>query len=307
MLFRSAVDDRDPYWIYGGMQDAHSWMGPSATNHWLGILNADWKQIGFSDGTGQAVDKAGARFVYSTSSGGSISRVDAFTGDRIEIQPVPPQGESYRYDWTAPVLASKHTAGTVYLGANKLLISKDYGSTWTATKDLTKNINRDTLRMAGVLNSAITLSRNDGDTYSEIASVAESPLDPLVLWVGTDDGNLQLSRDGGKTWTELGANLGAPAMSFIDRIVASGAAKGTAYVSVDNHRSGDFTPYIFRTTDFGKTFARVTDGLPDGGPVRSIVEYPGKAQVLFAGTERFLYYTTDSADRKSTRLNSSHT
>jgi photosystem II stability/assembly factor-like uncharacterized protein len=294
-FYRIAVDDRDPYWVYGGMQDAHSWMGPSATNHWLGILNADWKQIGFSDGTGQAVDKAGARFVYSTSSGGSISRVDAFTGDRIEIQPVPPQGESYRYDWTAPVLASKHTAGTVYLGANKLLISKDYGSTWTATKDLTKNINRDTLRMAGVLNSAITLSRNDGDTYSEIASVAESPLDPLVLWVGTDDGNLQLSKDGGKTWAELSANLGAPAMSFIDRIVASGAAKGTAYVSVDNHRSGDFTPFIFRTTDFGKTFTRVTDGLPDGAPVRSIVEYPGKAHVLFAGTERFLYYTTDSA------------
>jgi hypothetical protein len=294
-FYRIAVDDRDPYWVYGGMQDAHSWMGPSATSHWLGILNADWKQIGFSDGTGQAVDKAGARFVYSTSSGGSISRVDAFTGDRIEIQPVPPAGESYRYDWTAPVLASKHTAGTVYLGANKLLISKDYGSTWTATKDLTKNINRDTLRMAGVLNAAITLSRNDGDTYSEIASVAESPLDPLVLWVGTDDGNLQLSKDGGKTWTELSANLGAPALSFIDRIVASGAAKGTAYVAVDNHRSGDFTPYIFRTRDFGKTFTRVTDGLPDGAPVRSIVEYPGKSQVLFAGTERFLYYTTDSA------------
>ena len=297
-FYRVAVDDREPYWIYGGMQDAHSWMGPSATNHWLGILNMDWKQIGFSDGTGQAVDKKGHRFVYSTSSGGNISRVDAETGDRMEIQPVPPQGESYRYDWTAPVVASTHTAGTVYLGANKLLISKDFGSTWTATKDLTRNVNRDTLRMAGVLNSDIKLSRNDGDAFSEISAMAESPVDALVLWVGTDDGNLQLSQDGGKTWKELSASVsGVPNGTFVDRIVPSGANRGTAYVSFDGHRSGDFTPYIFRTTDFGKTWKSVTTGLPNGAPVRSIAEYPGKANILFAGTERFVYYSLDSAQK----------
>lgn len=108
--------------------------GSAATNHWLGILNSDWKQIGFSDGTGQSVDKKGPRYVYSTSSSGNLTRVDALTGDRFEIQPVPPAGESYRYDWTAPILASQHTAGTVYLGTNRsLLISYDFGSTWTAT------------------------------------------------------------------------------------------------------------------------------------------------------------------------------
>ena len=295
-FYRVAVDDRDPYWIYGGLQDAHSWMGPSATSHWLGILNSDWKQIGFSDGAGQSIDKRGHRYVYSTSSGGSITRVDAETGDRFEIQPVPPQGESYRYDWIAPVLASKHTAGTVYLGANKLLISKDFGSSWTATADLTRKVNRDTLRLAGVLNTDIKLSRNDGESsYSELTTVAESPIDPLVLWVGTDDGNVQLSIDGGKTWKELsGAITGVANGSFVDRIVASGASRGTAYVTFENHRSGDFTPYIFRTTDFGKTWKSVTAGLPNGAPVRSIAEYPGKANVLFAGTERFVYFTTDS-------------
>jgi photosystem II stability/assembly factor-like uncharacterized protein len=297
-FYRIAVDDRDPYFIYGGLQDAHSWMGPSSTSHWLGILNSDWHQIGFSDGTGQAVDKSGPRFVYSTSSGGSLSRVDALTGDRFEIQPVAPAGETYRYDWTAPIVASMHKAGTVYLGANKLLISKDFGSTWTATPDLTRQVNRDTLRTAGVLNADVRLSRNDGETnYSEITTMAESPVDPKVLWVGTDDGNVQLSQDGGKTWAELSANVkGVANGSFVDRIVASGASRGTAYATFDNHRSGDFAPYILRTTDFGQSWTKVTSGLPDGAPVRSITEYPGKPSVLFAGTERYVYFTTNSGD-----------
>jgi photosystem II stability/assembly factor-like uncharacterized protein len=295
-FYRIAVDDRDPYWIYGGMQDAHSWMGPSATSHWMGILNSDWLQIGFSDGTGHAVDKRGERFVYSTSSGGNLSRVDVVTGDRYDIQPQAPSGESYRFDWTAPIVASQHKAGTVYLGANKLLISRDFGNTWSATADLTKQVNRDTLRLGGVLNTDIRLSRNDGETnFSEITTVAESPVDARVLWAGTDDGNVQLSRDGGATWTEVGRNIrGVPALSFIDRVVASGAGAGVAYVTIENHRMGDFAPHIFKTTDFGASWMRVTNGLADGHPVRSIAEYPGKPGLLLAGTEKFLYYTLDA-------------
>jgi photosystem II stability/assembly factor-like uncharacterized protein len=294
-FYRVAVDDRDPYWIYGGMQDAHSWMGPSATSHWMGILNSDWVQIGFSDGTGHAVDLRGARHVYSTSSGGNITRVDALTGDRYDIQPVAPLGESYRFDWTAPVVASRHTPGTVYLGANKLLISRDFGESWSATDDLTRRVNRDTLRIAGVATTDIRLSRNDGETnFSEITTMAESPVDAAVLWVGTDDGNVQLSRDGGATWTEVGRNIrGIADGSFVDRIVASSAGPGAAYVAFDRHRAGDFAPYIFRTADFGRSWTRVTTGLPDGNPVRSIAEYPGNADVLLAGTERFLHYSLD--------------
>ena len=269
-FYRIAVDDRDPYWIYGGMQDAHSWMGPSATSHWMGILNSDWQQIGFSDGTGHAVDRKGARFVYSTSSGGNLTRVDVVTGDRYDIQPRASAGTRYRFDWTAPIVASQHKAGTVYLGANHLLISNDFGSTWRQTADLTRSVNRDTLRLGGVLNTDIRLSRNDGETnFSEITTVAESPRDPKVLWVGTDDGLVQLSRDGGKTWTEVGRNLpNLPTLAFIDRVVASGASPAVAYVTVENHRMGDFAPYIFRTSDFGATWRRVTTGLPDGLPVR---------------------------------------
>jgi photosystem II stability/assembly factor-like uncharacterized protein len=295
-IYRIAVDNRDPYWIYLGLQDNHSFMGPSATRHWLGILNQDWLEIGFSDGTGKAVDATDPRKVYSSSSNGNLSLVDPMTGDAMGINPRPPAGEPpYRYDWDAPLLASKHTSGTVYLGGNRLFISKDFGSTWTRTKDLTRSVNRDELEMMGVKNRDIKLSRNDGDNISEISNIAESPLDPKILWVGTDDGNLQLSRDGGTTWTELSASIqGVKSGTFVSRIVASAASPGTAYVPFDAHRDGDFAPYIFKTTDFGKTWTAVVNGLPkDDSSVRSLAEYPGQPNVLFAGTERSVFVTQD--------------
>ena len=297
-IYRIAVDNRDPYWIYLGLQDNHSFMGPSATRHWLGILNQDWVEIGFSDGTGKAVDKADWRKVYSSSSGGNLTLVDPLTGDTMGINPRPPAGESYRYDWDAPLMASRHTPGTVYLGGNRLFTSKDYGSTWTRSKDLTRSIDRDTLEMMGVLNRDVRISRNDGDNISEISNFAESPIDSKILWVGTDDGNVQLTVDGGLNWTELSAAItGVKNGTFVGDIVASGASRGTAFVTFDAHRDGDFAPYIFRTTDFGKTWRAVISGLPaDDASVRSIAEYPGKPHVLFAGTEKALFVTHDSGE-----------
>jgi photosystem II stability/assembly factor-like uncharacterized protein len=298
-VYRIAVDNRDPYWVYLGLQDNHSWMGPSATRHWLGILNQDWVEIGFSDGTGKAVDKSDWRKVYTSSSGGNLSLVDPMTGDTMGITPRPPAGEApYRFDWDAPVMASRHTPGTVYLGGNRLFISKDYGSTWTRTNDLTRSINRDSLEMMGVANRDIRLSRNDGDAISEISNLAESPLDPKILWVGTDDGNLQLTTDGGATWTELSGSItGVKNGTFVGKIVASEASRGTAFVSFDAHRDGDFAPYIFRTTDFGKTWTSVIAGLPaDDASIRSLADYPGRPSVLFAGTERAAFVTHDSGE-----------
>jgi photosystem II stability/assembly factor-like uncharacterized protein len=275
-------------------------MAPSATRHWLGVLDEDWVEIGFSDGTGKAVDKADWHKVYSSSSGGNLSLVDPATGDSMGINPRAPAGEApYRYDWDAPVIASRHTPGTVYLGGNRLFISKDYGSTWTRTKDLTRQINRDEINMMGVVDRDIRLSRNDGDNISEITNIAESPLDPKILWVGTDDGNVQLSTDGGANWTELSAGIvaqrGVRNGTFVGKIVASSAARGAAFVSFDAHRDGDFAPYIFHTTDFGKTWAAVVAGLPgDDASVRGLAEYAGKPDVLFAGTERALFVTHDA-------------
>ena len=315
-FYRIAVDDRDPYWIYGGLQDNHSWMGPSATRHWLGIANQDWIQIGFSDGAGQAVDKSatGRPIVYTSSSGGNLQRFDPITGDRLDIKPVPPKGDSaYRWDWDSPVAASKHFPGKVFIGGNRLFISRDYGSTWSATKDLTRHVNRDTLMLGGVRDREIRISRNDGESnFSEITSFSESPIDPLVLWVGTDDGNIQVTTDGGKTWTEVGchserseesaspkcgslASLGMTGVGpYVGRVIASAATRGTAYVSFDLHRSGDFAPYILRTTDFGTTWKPIVNGIPGDASVRSLAEYPGKANVVFAGTERHLFVSRDS-------------
>jgi hypothetical protein len=303
-FYRIAADDRDPYWVYGGLQDNHSWMGPSATRHWLGILNQDWKQTGFSDGTGQAIDKVNPRILYTSSSGGNPQRFDPETGDRLNIKPVPTKGDSaYRFDWDAPLSASSHTAGTVYLGGNRLFISRDYGSTWTATKDLTRSVNRDTLMLMGAKDKDIKLSRNDGETtFSELTTFSESPLDAKVLWAGTDDGNVQVSIDGGATWRETSAAIpGVASGTYVGRVIASSTNRGSAYVTFDAHRSGDFTPYIVRTTDFGKTWKMITAGLPADASVRSIVEYPGKGNVLFAGTERYLFVSHDSG-AKWTRL-----
>src|SRR5262249_48914807 len=139
------------------------------------------------------------------------------------------------------------------------------------------------------------LSRNDGDGISEISNFAESPIDPKILWVGTDDGNLQLTTDGGATWTELSASVkGVKDGTFVGDIVASSASRGMAFVSFDAHGAGDFAPSIFRPTDFGKTWTPVVDGLPkDDASIRALAEYPGRPEVLFAGTERALFVTHD--------------
>ena len=297
-IYGIGADTRDPYWIYVGLQDNHSWMGPSATRHWLGILNSDWHEIGFGDGMQQQPDPFDPRVVYTAGQNGSVTRFDPETGDRLEIQPRPVPGDSaYRFDWTAPMLASRHTPGTFYLGGNHLFITRDRGATWTSTKDLSRQIQRDTLRIMGVSGKDIRLSRNDGESsFGELTTIAESPLDPKILWAGTDDGNVQLSRDRGLTWTEVSANIsGVASGTLVSRVVASSAGRGVALVSFDAHRSGDFAPYIFRTTDFGRTWTRLTSGIADGESVRTIQEFPGASQVVFAGTERALYVSFDSA------------
>ncbi|HEX7048814.1 MAG TPA: hypothetical protein VF188_01280 [Longimicrobiales bacterium] len=291
------LDDETPYNIYGGMQDDHSWFGPSETRHWIGIVGDDWREIGFNDGLAQQVDLDGPHYVYSNAVQGDLTRVDAYTGDRADIHPEPPPGApDYRWEWMSPGLVSQHTPGTYYYGGNRLFITHDRGVTWEATPDLTRQVDRDTIELMGVPMPEVRLSRNDGQSdFSAISAIAESPLTPDVLWVGTDDGNIQVSRDGGETWTEVGRNIrGAPDGAYISRIAASSAGEGAAFVAIDAHRRGDFRPYAFRTTDFGRTWTPVTAGLPEDGSVRTIAEYPGHPQVVFLGTEHALFVSGDA-------------
>ncbi len=295
-FYAIGLDNRDPYRIYGGLQDNHSFMGPSETRRWKGIIDDDWKQIGFGDGMYQQV--AGPRAVFVGSQNGGLQRVDPETGDNLTVEPFEPEDEDYRFDWVTPSHVSRHDSSTVYLGGNRLFISHDTGNSWTRTEDLTKDIDRDDLTLMGVKGSEDMLSKHDGTaSYGEITTIAESPLTPDVLWVGTDDGNVQVSRDGGDTWTEVGSNIDAVNdTTYVSRVIASAAGDGVAYVTLDGHRDGDFSPYVFKTTDFGETWTEKTDGLPESGPVNVIVEHPDNPDVLFLGTEHALFASTTAGD-----------
>ena len=289
------ADMEVPYNIYGGMQDNHSWMGPSATRHWLGILADDWKQVGFGDGMYQQPDPESS-LLYNASQNGNIIRVDRKTGNMQGLKPFPSDSkEKYRFDWVTPLAISKHSSKKVFLGGNRLFISDNGGDSWERTEDLSSNTNRDSLTIMGVLGADIKLSKNDGtSSYGEIISISESPLWHRVIWVGTDDGNIQVSRDGGEKWEEVSGNItGIPAGSYVSRVLSSIRDRGSAYVTFDRHREGDWRPYVYRTEDYGKTWVPLTRGLPSGS-VNVIAEHPDNPDVLFLGTEHAVYLSVNA-------------
>jgi len=289
------ADMEVPYNIYGGMQDNHSWMGPSATRHWLGILADDWKQVGFGDGMYQQPDPESS-MLYNASQNGNIIRVDRKTGNMQGLKPFPSDSnEKYRFDWVTPLAISKHSSKKVFLGGNRLFISDNSGDSWERTEDLSTSTNRDSLTIMGVLGADIKLSKNDGtSSYGEIISISESPLWHRVIWVGTDDGNIQVSRDGGEKWEEVSGNItGIPAGSYVSRVLSSIRDRGSAYVTFDRHREGDWKPYVYRTEDYGKTWVPLTRGLPSGS-VNVIAEHPDNPDVLFLGTEHAVYLSVNA-------------
>lgn len=291
-----SVDMRTPYHVFGGLQDNHSFEGPSETRRWIGIVNDDWKQVGFGDGMYWQANPFDTTQAYGTSNDGTYFRLDTRTGDMLDISPLPPEGEpEYRFDWTSPMAASQHDPNTVYLAGNRLFVSHDRGSSWTRTQDLSKQVDRDTVPLMGVLGRDIPISRNDGvGSYGEGTTLSESPLDPMVLWVGMDDGNLQVTRDGGESWTEVSGNVsGLPAGTYVSRVAASSTGAGVAYATFDAHRDGDFAPYVFRTEDFGRSWTPLHGGLPSGS-ANVIVEHPDNPQVLFLGTEHAAFASADA-------------
>jgi photosystem II stability/assembly factor-like uncharacterized protein len=208
------------------------------------------------------------------------------------IVPAPPVGEQYRFNWSTPILISPHNPRMLYVGANKFFKSVDRGDTWTASHDLTKQIDRRKLDIMGVSGDKPMVSKNDGvQNFSNITTIAESPVLPGVLWVGTDDGNVQVSRDGGATWTNVVKNIpSAPAGYYqVSRVEASHFDAGTCYLSLDNHRNDDLKPYVYVTRDYGATWASINGNLPAMGNVNVIREDLKNKNLLFVGTEFGLY------------------
>lgn len=293
-----AVDMREPhYFIYGGTQDNRTWGGPSETRNRAGILNSDWFQTVGGDGFYAAIDPTDPDTVYSESQNGGLIRYDGRTGERKSIRPQPKPGDkAYRFNWSAPLLISPHDPKTLYFGANVLFRSTDRGDAWTILGgDLTRERNRDELPLMGKTWPKDAVSRHEGTAeYGNISTLDESTLTRGLLYVGTDDGLVQVSRDGGVTWTKYDTFPGVPAETYVSRVVASRHAEATVYVTLDGHRSNDFAPYVLKSTDYGKTWTSIASNLPKTGSVHVIREGLRNPKLLFAGTEFGLFASLDT-------------
>lgn len=312
-FYAVGADNRDPYYVYGGLQDNGSWGGPSNSRDIAGILTDHWFRIGGGDGFYTPVDPHDWTTVYAESQQGNIQRVniktrsgkfikpnkenvinydDYVTEELIKLHKDKNWGNTaFRFNWSSPIVLSHHYPGTVYFAGNYLFKSRDRGDSWQIiSPDLTTadpvKIDRDT--------GGLTIDRTGAENHCTIITVSESPLDPEVLWVGTDDGNVQLTRSGGKNWTNVTSTLPAAARGlWVSRVEASHFYKGTCYITLDGHRSDNFEPWVFKTEDYGKNWQPLTDTIPEGQVAYVIREDPINQDLLFLGTEFGIFVTTD--------------
>ncbi len=300
-FYEIGVNMEDPYWVCGGLQDNGSWCGPSQTYSTNGILNAHWVEINGADGFYTPMDPGMANIVYAEAQTGRPVRIDLTTGERKSIRPLgrPGPGEedlpSFRWNWNSPFEISHHDPAVLYYGSNVLFRSPDRGQSWEQiSQDLTKGIDRDTLEIMGVELSAVRLSRNDGISfYGNLTQIAESPINPQVIYAGSDDGNLQVTQDGGATWTNVVDRIrGVPERTYVSGIFASGHAEGRVYVTFDGHRNDDYAAYAFVSEDFGQSWSQITAGLP-ATSVNRIIEHPRTANLLFLANEVGVFFSLD--------------
>ena len=293
-------DDQDLYWVCGGLQDNGHWCGPSNSLMSAGILKDEWFTTSGGDGF-YAVPVPGAPWlIYSASQGGNIVLTDTRTGAQRRIHPYPKivgsAGDAlvdhrYRFNWDAPIHISPHDPATVYFGGNVIFKSTDFGTSWTEiSPDLTTD-DPDKQQSSG---GEIYTDNTAAEFHTTVLTIAESPVQPGVIWAGTDDGNIQVTRDGGASWTNVVGNIrGLRANSWIGKIDASWHDAGTAYVAVDNHRYDDFTPHVFVTRDYGATWSDISRGLPEDDYVYVIREDPRNPDLLYVGMERGMYGSWD--------------
>ena len=291
-FYHVSVDMADPYHVYGGLQDNSVWVGDSAYPG--GITNSRWENIYNSDGFWAFVDPSDPNYVYAESQGGEIGRVNLKTLESRNIKPQPNYGEGkLRFNWNTPIQVSPNDKGAVYIGAQFLFRSRDHGQTWDRiSPDLTTN---DPEKQKQEESGGVTVDNSDAETHTTIYSISESPREAQTIWVGTDDGNVQVTRDAGKTWTNVVANVpNLPPASWVSWVEASRFDAATAYATFDRHTFGDMAPHVFKTTDYGKTWTPVVS--PDSG-VRGyahvIKEDTVSPSMLFLGTEFGLWVSLD--------------
>ncbi len=286
------VDNEMPYNIYGGLQDNGTWVGPSAVWRAGGIRNSDWQEILFGDGFDAMPRRDNSRYCFGMSQGGELEYIDRQTGQGHYIKPLHPNGIPLRFNWNAGLAQDPFRDGGIYFGSQFLHYSADYGQNWVIlSPDLTTN---DTSKMHQDQSGGLTFDATNAENHCTIIAIAPSPAQQGVIWVGADDGSLQLTRDGGKTWENLGNRLpDAPKGAWIPQIEVSAKNAGEAFVVLNNYRQNDWEPYLYHTTDFGKKWKRLASAKNVVGFCLSVVQDMEVPNLLFLGTDQGLYVSFD--------------
>jgi photosystem II stability/assembly factor-like uncharacterized protein len=294
-FYKVALDNDYPFYnVYGGTQDNNSMGGPSRTINNAGILNSDWFITNGGDGFESQIDPTNPNIVYAQAQYGWIVRYDKQSGEAIGIQPMPGKGEeAYRWNWDAPLVISNHDNKRLYFAANKLFRSDDQGNTWkTISPDLTRQLDRNKFEVMGEVQSPDVVMKNQSTSiFGNITALDESPKNENLLYVGTDDGLIQITKDGGSTWSKKDNFPGIPAMTYVNQIVASKHDENVVFAIFNNHKNGDFKPYILKSTNKGDSWVSITGDLPQRGTVYCLAQDHVNADLMFAGTEFGCYFT----------------
>jgi photosystem II stability/assembly factor-like uncharacterized protein len=296
-FYRVDVDDAVPFFnVFGGTQDNFSLGGPSRTLSTSGITNADWFVTTGGDGFVSRIDPKDPSIVYAESQYGGLVRFDRRSGEEIDIKPQEGKGEPpYRWNWDSPLIISPHSHTRLYFAANKLFRSDDRGDTWRVISgDLSRGIDRNTLKVMGRVWPVDAVAKNASTSfYGNATTISESPLVEGLLYVGTDDGLLHVSEDAGATWRKVASFPGVPEMTYVSRVEASRHNADVVFAAFDNHKNGDFKPYLLESTDRGRTWRSVAGDLPEGDVVYAVAEDAADAKLLFAGCEFGAFFSED--------------
>ncbi len=295
-FYRVAVDYDEPFYnVYGGTQDNNTQGGPSRTIFSHGISNREWFMTLGGDGFEPAIDPTNPDIVYSQWQHGYLHRYDRKSGEILDIQPQPEEGEILKWNWNSALIISPHDHKRLYFACQKIFRSDDMGNSWTKiSEDLTTGVDRNKLEVMGRVWSVDAVAKNNSTSfYGSIIALNESPVTEGLLMAGTDDGLIQISRDGGGTWTEHGSFKGVPDGCYVSDVEPSRFDENVIYASFDNHKRDDFAPYILRSDDYGKSWKSLAGNLPENGTVHSIALDHVDPRLIFVGTEFGVFFTRD--------------